>query len=264
VSTRRTISPAPHAARRGPELLVLLLLALVIIGAAIGARIWMDRLPVLGVRIEGTRIVPSADIFHLAAVPMDQRLYDVQLAEVRDRVRRNPFVRDVAVHRDPPDRILIQVEERTPVAVVAAHNTFYVDAEGMLMPVIRSEDAFDLPIITGVAKVQSCETGRRLTHPAIREALLLVMAARQLHDGLYRRISEVHVDVSGDLLMYTADTGVPVVVGRGDITTKLEKFEAFWSAMVTNRGAHTLASVDLRFADQVVVRWTNSDEQMTN
>jgi len=264
VSTQRTPSPAPHAPRRGPELLVLLLLALVAIGAAVGARIWMDTLQVRGVRIEGTRIVPSADIFHLAAVPMDQPLYDVRLAEVRDRVRRNPFVQDVAVHRDPPDRILIQIEERTPVAVVAADHMFYVDAGGMLMPVIRSEDAFDLPVITGVEEVQSCESGKQLTHPAIREAVLLVMAARQLHDGLYRRISEVHVDASGDLLMYTADTGVPVVIGRGDITTKLEKFEAFWNAVVTNRGAQTLASVDLRFADQVVVRWTKSSEQMAN
>jgi len=242
----------------------LILLTVATIGVAVGARIWMSDLPVSGVRIEGLRIVPSEEIFHLAAVPMEKQLYDVKLSEVRDRVRQNPFVKDVAVHRDPPDRILIQVEERVPQAVVAAGRMFYVDAEGMLMPVIRSENAFDLPVITGAAEVQQCEIGTHLTHPAIREALLLVMAAQRLDDALYRRISEVHIEPSGDLLLYTADGGVPVVVGRGDITTKLERFDAFWTAVVTSRGAQTLASVDLRFADQVVVRWTTNDEQMTN
>jgi cell division protein FtsQ len=264
VSERRTQAPVPGSRRRGPEFLALILLTVAIIGVAVGARIWMGDLPVRGVRIEGIRIVPSEDIFHLAAVPMEEQLYDVKLSEVRDRVRRNAFVKDVAVHRDPPDRILIQVEERVPQAVIAAGRMFYVDAEGMLMPVIRSESAFDLPVITGAAELQTCEIGKKLTHPAIREALLLVMAAQQLDDALYRRISEVHIEPTGDLLLYTADGGVPVVVGRGDITTKLEKFDAFWTAVVTSRGAQTLTSVDLRFADQVVVRWTTNDEQMTN
>jgi cell division protein FtsQ len=264
VSRPRTSSPARLARRHGPGLLLLILLTAVIIGVGIGARIWMRTLPVRGVRIEGVRIVPSEEIFHLAAVPMEKQLSDVNLSEVRDRVRRNPFVKDVAVHRDPPDRILIQVDERVPQALIAAHRMLYVDADGMLMPVIRSDNAFDLPVITGAAEIQSCEIGNRLTHPAIREALLLVMVARQLDDGLYRRISEVHIDASGDLLLYTADGGVPVVVGRGDITTKLEKFEAFWTSVVASRGVQSLTSVDLRFADQVVVRWETDDKQMLN
>ena len=264
MSEQRTPSSVSRSPRRGPEFLVLILLAVATIGVAVGARMWMKDLPVRGVRIEGIRIVPSEDIFHLAAVPMEKHLYDVKLSEVRDRLRQNPFVKDVAVHRDPPDCILIQVEERVPQAVIVAGRMFYVDADGMLMPVIRSESAFDLPVITGAAEIQSCEIGKQLSHPAIREAILLVMAAQQLDDALYRRISEVHIEPSGDLLLYTADGGVPVVVGRGDITTKLEKFDAFWTGVVTSRGAQNLTSVDLRFADQVVVRWMTNDEQMTN
>lgn len=260
---RQDTQPAPRS-RRKPEIIVLVLLAVSVVGVAVGARVWRSELPLQGVRIAGTRIIPEADIFSLAAVPMDKQLYDVNLPEIRNRVRRSPYVKNVAVHRDPPDRILIQVEERVPVAVIVASRMLYVDAEGMLMPVIRSENAFDLPIISGAADVQPCEPGKKLTHPAIREALLLVMVAQQLDDALYRRISEVHIASTGDLLLYTADGGVPVAVGRGDITTKLEKFAAFWSTVVTSRGAQTLASVDLRFADQVVVRWTSSGEQMEN
>lgn len=264
MSKQRPSAAAKSPTRRRPGLLALSVLVFVTVGAAVGARLWRSDLPVRGVRIEGVQIVPAGDIYHRAAVPMDKRLYDVNLGEVRERVRRDPFVKDVAVHRDPPDRILIQVEERVPIAVVAAGKMFYVDADGMLMPVIRSENTFDLPVITGAADVQACEVGKQLVHPAIREALSLVLAAQQLDDALYRRISEIHIEPSGSLCMYTADTGVPVLVGRGDITTKLEKFEAFWKSVVSMRGAQALTSVDLRFADQVVVRWTTNDEQMTN
>jgi cell division protein FtsQ len=246
------------------HLFVLALLGVMVTGAFIGARIWRDDLQVRQVGIEGVRIVPSADIFHLAAVPMDRRLYDVPLSEVRARVRQNPFVKDAAVLRDPPDRIVIQVEERVPLAVIVTNRMYYVDTEGMVLPLVRSDSVFDLPVITGAANLQQCETGKRLSHPAIREALLLVRAAQLLDDGMYRRISEIHIEPSGDLFMYTADAGVPVVLGHGDMTSKLEKFHEFWTTFVTTRGAQALASVDLRFADQVVVRWTTHDEQMAN
>jgi cell division protein FtsQ len=248
--------------RRG--ILVLILLALVGLGAAIGAHMWRKDLPLHGVRVEGNRIVPDADLVRLAAVPMEKRLYDVDLPAVRERVRKSPFIKTVAVHRDPPDHVLIQVEERIPLALLAAGRMFYVDADGMVMPVIRSEHAFDIPVITGAEDLQTCESGKVLSHPAIREALLLVVAAQMLDESLYRRISEIHIQPGGDLLMYTTDGGIPVLIGRGDVTSKLAKFDAFWTNVVATRGVQSLASVDLRFADQVVVRWTTIDEQMTN
>lgn len=262
--TVRKDTPPAQKSRRHLEVLLMLLLGIGTIGIAVGARVWRDGLTVHGVRIEGTRIVSEAEIFHLAAVPMDKQLYDVDLAGVRNRVRRSPFVNDVAVHRDPPDRILIEIDERVPIALVVAGRMWYVDSGGVLMPVIRSEAAFDLPVLTGVENVQKCEVGRRLTDPAVCEALRLVRSAQQLDEALYRRISEVHIAATGDLSLYTTDAGVPVLVGRGDITTKLEKFEAFWSTVVSSRGAQALTSVDLRFADQVVVRWATNDEQMAN
>jgi cell division protein FtsQ len=255
-------APSPSGHTRG--IFILILTGMLAIGAAVGAQMWRKDLPVRGVRVEGNRIVPGADLIRLAAVPMDKRLYDIDLAAVCERLRKNPFLKKVDVHRDPPDHVLIRVEERVPLAVIAAARMCYLDADGMLMPVIRSDNAFDLPVITGADDVQTCEVGKQLTHPAVREALVLVLAAQQLDEALYRRISEIHIQPSGDLLMYTADAGVPVVVGRGDITSKLAKFDAFWTTVVSTRGAQHLASVDLRYADQVVVRWTTNDEQMTN
>jgi cell division protein FtsQ len=254
----------PPVVRRRPHKLILLALACVTIGVAIAAGVWRHSLPVRGVRIEGTAIVHEADIFHIAAVPMDKPLYEVDLKSIRSRLRQNPYVKDVAVQRDPPDRILIQIEERVPVALVAAGRMYYIDADGMLMSVIRSESAFDLPIITGAAALQPCDAGKRLTHPALVEALHLIQVARQLDDGLYRSISEVHVVADGGITLYTADEGVPVTVGHGNITTKMEKCAAFWSAVVSNRGAQALASVDLRFADQVVARWKSNGEEPGN
>jgi len=49
--------------------------------------------------------------------------------------------------------------------------------------------------------------------------------------------------------------GVPMIFGRGEIAMMLVRLEAFWNDVVHERGSDNLQYVDLRFDDQVVVRW---------
>jgi cell division septal protein FtsQ len=49
---------------------------------------------------------------------------------------------------------------------------------------------------------------------------------------------------------------VPIIFGRGQIADKVARLEAFWASEVLERGTRDLEYVDLRYHDQVVVRWT--------
>lgn len=240
------------------SMLLLAGLVLLTAGVSIGAYLWKSELPVRAAECEGNRIIANDVILRLAAVPMDQRLVDIDLAAIRDRVMKNPYFREVSVHRDLPDRIVIRVDERVPVAAIIAGKTLYVDAEGMMLTGIRSDYAFDLPVITGAQTVQECKAGKKIVHPTLREALQVVLASQRLSNSISRRISEVHLQPNGDLLLYTAEYGVPVNFGRGNIVDKLALLEGFWTGVVSSRGGQSLRSVDVRFTDQVVARWEPS------
>jgi cell division protein FtsQ len=236
--------------------MVMGVLVLLVLAGIIGAQIWKRDLKVAGVRTEGNRILSSLDLQRLANVPVGVRLFDLDLAAIEKRVEKSPFVREAAVQRDLPDRIAIQIEERAPIAALSGGRLLYVDAEGMVLPPVRSEYVFDLPVITGAVQEQECTPGRRVTGKSLQDALQLLRVALELDENLYRRISEVSIRDNGDLVAYTVEFGVPVVFGRGDLAMKLATLESFWNSVVSSRGAHELASIDVRFADQVVVRWT--------
>jgi len=51
-----------------------------------------------------------------------------------------------------------------------------------------------------------------------------------------------------------------VLFGRGDVAGKMVKLDAFWNEFVHERGAQELQYIDLRFDDQVVVRWNEAKE----
>jgi hypothetical protein len=91
----------------------------------------------------------------------------------------------------------------------------------------------------------------------VHEALDALASARQMDEELFRRISEIAVSENGVLVMVTAEGGVPIILGRGEMPRKLLMFDGFWRQVVERRGPKYLQQADVRFADQVIARWND-------
>ena len=256
----RTTAPAGRTipSRRRWATLLTILLVVIAAALAIGANAWKRELRVASVRAEGNRIVPEREILNLAGIPRNERLFGVDLNAVRLRVEQHPFVRSASVNRNAPDRITVTIDERVPVAALVLDHILYVDAEGIVLPAAATGEILDLPVITGDLPAGECVPGKRVTAGNFLEALEILTTAREVGDDVLHLISEVHLDGGKDIVLITAESGVPVVFGHGNAAMKLVTLDGFWKAIVGERGAEDLGTVDLRFADQVVVRWQNA------
>jgi cell division protein FtsQ len=244
----------------GSPLLMIGLLSAVVV-AAVWANLWKSDLRIADVRVSGNTIVNETDILSLASISKEQRLYGVDLLAAQRRIMQNAFIKSAAVNREAPNRISITIQERVPIAAVVLDKVEYLDADGVVLPPTRPENIFDVPVMTGAFHPGEFVPGRRITRSEVKEALEVLATAQQLGDELYRLISEAHVESGRDLVFYTAESGVPVVFGRGDVALKLVTFDGFWKDIVLHHGAHELVYVDLRFEDQVVVRWNHDEEE---
>lgn len=234
-------------------------MSLLLIGTAallIGANTWKRNLSVASVVVRGTSVVKTSDIVALAQIAQGTPLFSLDLAAVKRHLEQHPYVSSASVQRDTPDRITIVIYEREPIAIVLSDHRFYLDSAGVVLPAVRSEHVFDLPVITGAFPAGECVPGRRVTAPAVRHAVALLNTALAIGDETYRRISELHVGEHGDLILFTAEYGIPVIVSDEDATEALLRLDGFWKDVVSLYGARGLEYVDLRFDDQVVVRWS--------
>jgi len=65
----------------------------------------------------------------------------------------------------------------------------------------------------------------------------------------------------GDITLFSVDAGAPIILGRGGVAKKLYLLQSFWSNVVRTRGVEELQSIDLRYDDQVVVRWVQQADK---
>ncbi|WP_435747826.1 cell division protein FtsQ/DivIB [Nocardioides sp. SYSU DS0663] len=180
--TRRRFARRQWARRRHAwrGLLVLLLLS-VLAGAATWLLLFSDHLTVDGVEVRGVEGARADEVRSAAAVPEGEPLATLDLRAVEDRVGTLAAVRSVDVSRQWPDAVLVEVEERTPVAVVSIGGQLRgLDAEGVVFDRFREAPA-------GLPRV---EVEPDVADEALVEAAAVVAA---LPAGLAARVDHVAV-----------------------------------------------------------------------
>ena len=87
----------------------------------------------------------------------------------------------------------------------------------------------------------------------VREALEIINASKMTSENLFHTISEIHLRKGHDLVLYSFETGAPIIFGKGDAVKKMVKLDAFWQQCLQNGDTKDIQYIDIRFDDQVVV-----------
>jgi cell division protein FtsQ len=222
---------------------------------------WKRSLKVRHIEVEGLHALAAQEIVAASGVRMNSSLQETDLAGVQRQLMSEPFVKSASVTRHFPDALRISILEREPIASVNGGQMWYVDAAGVILPFRQSGLKLDLPIISGVVGLQNARAGDVVTNREISQAVELLARARSIDSSLYHFISEVNMNHGGDITLFSVDAGAPIILGRGGVARKLYLLQAFWSNVVRTRGVEQLQSIDLRYDDQVVVRWVEQADK---
>ncbi|MBO4206959.1 cell division protein FtsQ/DivIB [Micromonospora echinofusca] len=147
------------------------------------------------VRVTGNDLVTAVQVRDAAAVPDGLPLAQVDLADVADRIGALPPVERATVSRQWPDRLLVEVVERTPVAVVPRSGRFAViDASGVVF-----RDLAEPPPGLPVARVATPGRGDPGTRAALDVLAALTPQLReQLVDVTVEGLARITVRLRGD------------------------------------------------------------------
>ena len=241
---------------------------LVLLGVTIwfGALQWRGHLTVKSVVVEGQHILTADEVVKLAQVTLNTKMYDIDLTTIEKNVATNHFVRTVTVTRDAPATIRVSVEERTPIALLlipGRNDLLCIDGEGYILPHVASQSIFDLPVISGIDSLFTPAIGQRSTQADLAEATGVLQAAEEVSTELFHTISEVRVRNGHDLVLYSADTGIPIIFGRGEAARKMVMLDGFWKKFVSEEGSQNIRYIDIRYEDQVIVSSVNADSKNT-
>jgi hypothetical protein len=173
-----------------------------------------------------------------------------------ERVTAHPMVRSAEVERLVPNGLRITVEERRPIALAATPTLEPLDAEGYRLPIDPARYRLDLPII---ASSRTPPDGAQLFPEDVRTLAAEVNHLLSSDAAFLQRISTLHWDGRGALVARLSGPDVVFLLPPGISAHRLREGDAALADALSRTPGDVPAVIDLRFADQVVVRRTEEE-----
>ncbi len=256
VSVRRGSLPPKTANRL--MWVVLSLVVLGILGAAgasvyrYGEHSWRFRIDSSDqIEVGGAEHVAHAQIMEVMGGDIGRNIFFVPLAQRQQQLEQIPWVESASVMRFVPNRLRIEIHERTPVAFarIGSHISL-IDAGGTLMELAPGvKHKYSFPVIAGM------NAGEPLSTRAARMKNYNELV-REIDSGgahYSQELSEVDLTDPEDVKVLAADANGEVLVHLGS-GNYLQRYKTYVTHVQQWRQQFDkLESVDLRYDGQIIV-----------
>jgi cell division protein FtsQ len=198
------------------------------------------------ISFEGLVYSSRAKAERVFASDFGKSVFSVPLAERRRRLLAIDWVEEASVSRIWPDRLVVRVRERKPVAFVSFRaGVLLIDRQGVLLdPPPKARFAF--PVLSGVREDES-DTARR-------ERVRTLLRVEEDLGGLMKDISEVNAAEAEDvrLVVQAGNRAVELLVGDGNFGARYSNFLAHYAEI--QKRSPGVKTFDLRLDDRITAK----------
>jgi cell division protein FtsQ len=201
------------------------------------------------IEISGVQNASRKQVMEIAGADIGRNVFSVPLDERRLQLEKLPWVESATVMRLLPDRLAVNIRERTPVAFVQIGAKIHlVDAGGVLLgPPANRQAKYSFPVIHGITETEPLST---------RAAVMQIYnrLVNELGRGNYtQQLSEVDLSDPEDVKATVNDAGGTVLIHLGS-SDFLDRYRLFAAHIGEWRQQfQKVQSVDLRYEGQIVV-----------
>jgi cell division protein FtsQ len=211
------------------------------------------------VELSGNRIVSRDAVLQQFARDRGHSVLSIPLDARRAAIEELSWVESASVQRILPNRIRVEITERTPVAFLRSGTELaLIDAHGVILDRPRGED-FQFPIITGLSdNMAREERGRRMqTYQEFIKGVDLVRA------GSSDRVSEIDLSNPKDLRAVMTGIAAPndaqavtIQFGQSDFAGKFRLVVDNFAQWQASNGR--VRTIDLQYSRQVILNTDTS------
>jgi cell division protein FtsQ len=196
--------------------------------------------------IQGLNYTSQTKVLRVFAGDFDHSIFSVPLAERRRRLLAIDWVEDASVSRIWPDRLLVRIRERKPVAFVLFRSgVLLIDAHGVLLdPPAQAHFAF--PVLSGLREDETEDQRRACVRALLR--------LQEDMGYMAKDVSEVNAADPDNIriVAQVENRAVELMMGDGNFARRYQNFLAHFPEI--GKRSPNVKTFDLRLDGQVTAK----------
>jgi len=198
------------------------------------------------ITIQGLVYASKWKVQRVFAADFDHSIFSIPLEERRRRLMGIDWIEEASVSRVWPDRLIVRVKERKPVAFVSVRTgVLLIDSHGVLLDQ-PAHSQFSFPVLDGVREDES-ESARR-------ERVRAYLDFQQDMGYLAKNISEVDATDPDNIRVITqmGRRAIILLMGEGNYARRYQNFVNHYPDI--SKRSPDVKIFDLRLDDRITVK----------
>jgi hypothetical protein len=203
------------------------------------------------IEVKGNRKIPQETLLSLALIEGMPNLFTIRLKEMTKQLESHPWIDQVRGRKVFPNKIVIEVVEKKPIAILQLEELFYIDTQGEIFSRVGERDGYNYPILTGLTR-GVIEKEPEKAKLLLTKALELLMLVEREKDPPLEAVSEIHMEKTFGITCFNQAEGLEVNMGWDRYGEKVRRLSLIW-ADLKKRGWGAV-SVDCTDLQRMIVK----------
>ncbi len=207
-----------------------------------------NRRPVSKIAVQFTgseNVYITSEMVNKLLIQNQEELYNLpkdnlDLKEMERLLELDDMIKSAQVYLTVNGEVRAKVEQRRPIARVQSGSIFYIDEDGLDMPLSPQHSA-RVPLVTGEVEKDQLEAVYRMALKIDTDSFLKTY------------VTEIHQNETGSISLRMRVLDFEIIVGRLDrLDEKMKNLKAFYQKAKKDKMLDIYKSVNLQFKNQVV------------
>ena len=192
----------------------------------IGSIIFAMVSPIFNIKeidVSNNNIIPKDTIISLSGLKTEQNIFRFLKSNVEKSIKENPYIESVKIHRNIPNKVAIEVEERTRSYSLQFLNSYaYINNQGYILEI--SENNPNMTIIKGfTTKEENIVPGNRLEKEDLEKLETIIkLTTLSKENGLDGKITSIDISDKNEYIVYIEEEKKTIYLGNNNnLNTKM-------------------------------------------
>ncbi|MCF6290222.1 MAG: FtsQ-type POTRA domain-containing protein [Desulfobacterales bacterium] len=224
---------------------------------------WMcswDFFRITTIEVNGCNRTTEQEIKAKSGVDVHSNLMALKPALVEEALAQHPWIDQVKISRDWPNRLLITIKEKEVAAIINRRDgLFYIDRRGRAFWPAAAANDLDFPVMTGNFNAPGPIPATRL-----KQALHFLELARRSSNSFLQEqnISEIHLSEQNELVLFLLGRPFPIYLGHGGIKQEYSRLLSLLKQLYRSKEFASTAFIDMGYMpDKALVGKNNGNKK---
>jgi cell division protein FtsQ len=205
------------------------------------------------IQILGLKHLDRKEVLNALGVPRHACVLNLKLAELAKNTETLPWTRSTVVRLDLPGRLVVELAEREPVAIVYADDFYLLDAEGKLFIKATIEQYPKLLLVTGFSGM-NLKQGAYLPPEPLEPFKRLIESLTKSQNWMpLNQISECRWHKDEGYILYTTQKAIPIELGWEYYEQKLDRLQRILAVLAERQVLDVVTRIDLDYPSRAYV-----------